>query len=83
MIVDEILKLIPEGRVRYGENGSDPRNYRVSFSKVQSILGFEPQFTVKHGIKELINALKIGIYQDSNVNKEQYGNYTINYEQVF
>ena len=80
MIVDEILKLIPEGRVKYGENGSDPRNYRVSFLKVENQLGFKPQFTVRQGIRELIDALRIGIYKDSIVNKLIYGNYAINYE---
>lgn len=79
MLIDEILKYIPEGKIKYGEHGNDPRNYRVSFSKVKEILGFEPQFTVQHGIKELIDAMKVGLYKDSSINKEKYGNYEINY----
>jgi len=79
MIVNEILELIPEGKVTYGANGSDPRNYRVSFLKVESQLRFKPQFTVKQGIKELIDALKIGVYKDSIVNKTMYGNYLIHH----
>jgi len=79
MIVDEILKNIPLGKIKYGENGSDPRNYRVSFSKVKNVLGFEPEFTVKDGIKELVDALKIGLYKESKINKNKYGNYQINY----
>ena len=31
MIVDSILKKIPDAKVRYLEHGSDPRNYRVNF----------------------------------------------------
>jgi nucleoside-diphosphate-sugar epimerase len=77
MIVDEILRHIPEGKVRYGENGSDPRNYRVSFAKVKERLGFEPEFTVKDGIKELIDSLKIGLFKDSIMEKNKYGNYVI------
>jgi nucleoside-diphosphate-sugar epimerase len=79
MIIDEILKHIPAGNVKYGENGSDPRNYRVSFLKVKNKLGFEPQFTVQQGIEELVNALQIGLYNDSLENKNKYGNYIINY----
>jgi len=79
MIVDEILKFIPDGNVRYGENGSDPRNYKVSFNKVKKVLGFEPQFTVTDGISELVNALQIGLYADSMKDKNKYGNYEINY----
>lgn len=78
MIVDEILNNIPNGKVSYTEKGSDPRNYKVSFSKVKNELGFTPKFTVKNGIQELIHALDSNIYSDSLGNKEQYGNYTIN-----
>jgi len=79
MIVDEILYLIPQGKVRFGENGGDPRNYRVSFEKVKNKLGFEPRFSVKEGVEELINAFKIGLYRDSKKNPEKYGNFEIKY----
>lgn len=79
MIVDGILKFIPDGKVRYGEHGSDPRNYKVSFSKVRQILDFEPQFSVTDGISELVNALQIGLYADSMKDKNKYGNYEVNY----
>lgn len=80
MIVDEILTHVPQGKVKFGENGSDPRNYKVSFSKVKNILGFKPEYTVQDGIKELVEALKIGLYQDSLKNKNKYGNYVIDYK---
>jgi nucleoside-diphosphate-sugar epimerase len=79
MIVNEILKHIPTGKVKYGENGSDPRNYRVSFRKVNDKLGFEPKFTVQQGVEELITALQTGLYGDSLENRNKYGNYVINY----
>lgn len=80
MIVNNIIDLIPKSEVRYGANGSDPRNYKVSFAKVKDILGFEPEFSVQDGIKELVEALKIGLYTDSLSDKNKYGNYTINYK---
>jgi len=79
MIVDEILKLIPEGKVSYGTGGSDPRNYRVSFNKLKTRLGFEPEFTVPYGIAELVDALSDGLYSDTEENRNKYGNYFIHY----
>lgn len=78
MIVDEILKAIPDGKVVFGQNGSDPRNYKVSFDKVKTVLGFEPNFTVERGINELIDSLKNGFYSDALENPNKYGNYVIN-----
>lgn len=79
MIVDEILKYLPEGKVNYGKQGSDPRNYKVSFMKVKNILGFEPVFSVSDGIKELVDAFKIGVYSDAIFNRNKYGNYELTY----
>ena len=79
MIVDLICGYVPNAKIKYGTNGSDPRNYKVSFKKVKDTLGFEPKFTVKDGIEELLNALRIGIYSDSLINKNRYGNYEIEY----
>jgi nucleoside-diphosphate-sugar epimerase len=79
MIVDTIKEYLPEAKIKYGKNGSDPRNYKVSFKKAKEILGFEPIFTVKDGIEELIKAFELGAYNDSLENKNKYGNYIIKY----
>jgi nucleoside-diphosphate-sugar epimerase len=77
MIIDEILRHIPDGKVKFGESGCDPRNYKVSFAKVKNVLGFEPIYTVQNGVIELIDALKIGVYSDSMRDKTKYGNYLL------
>lgn len=79
MVIDLLCEKIPNSKVSYNQKGSDPRNYRVSFEKVKSTLGFEPAYTVEMGIDELINALSNGVFSDSADNKDGYGNYTINY----
>jgi len=79
MIVETILEYIPDGIVEYKDKGSDPRNYRVSFEKVKKVLGFMPEYTVRDGIMELIDGLKVGIYADSLDDKNRYGNYEITY----
>ena len=33
MIVEEIVKHIPQSKVAYQEQGADPRNYRVNFKR--------------------------------------------------
>ncbi|MEX0939739.1 MAG: NAD(P)-dependent oxidoreductase [Candidatus Paceibacterota bacterium] len=80
MIVDEILRYIPDGKVVYNSKGSDPRNYKVSFKKVEKTLGFGPKFTIEDGIHELVKALGIGVYADSMTNTNKYGNFQINYD---
>lgn len=79
MIVDTIQSFIPTAKIKYGANGSDPRNYKVSFKKVKEALGFEPKYTVKDGVEELINALNYGIFSDSLKHKENFGNYEVTY----
>ena len=46
MIIDLLIEKMPNSKVNYQEKGTDPRNYRVSFKKVKSVLGFEPSFTI-------------------------------------
>jgi nucleoside-diphosphate-sugar epimerase len=58
MIVDTIVSYIPEAKIKFGANGSDPRNYKVSFQKVKNTLGFEPKFK-----DSLANKNKYGNYE--------------------
>ena len=79
MIVDSILKKVPNGKVKYQDHGSDPRNYRVNFNKVKNVLEFEPKYTIEYGISELIFALKEHIFDNVDKNRNFFGNYEINY----
>ena len=79
MIIDKILKKIPNGKVRYKDYGKDPRNYKVNFEKVKSAIGFEPAFTIDHGIVELLNAINNHLFDHVDGNKNLFGNYEINY----
>ena len=79
MIVDAILDHLPGARVKYQEHGSDPRNYRVDFSKVKKILDFEPKYTVKDGIKEILDGIVNNVFDHVDKHRNFYGNYEINY----
>ena len=76
-IVDKILSFRPIGTVRYQENGSDPRNYRVNFDKVKAVLGFTPKYTLDNGIKEVIDSVKSHMFDDLILDRNRYGNYKL------
>ena len=43
MVVDVVQEAIGgTGKVSFQEGGVDPRNYRVDFSKIRDVLGYEP-----------------------------------------
>ena len=79
MIVDTIIEKIPTGKVRYQKYGSDPRNYRVNFKKVKSVLGFEPKYTIKDGVEELADLINNHVFDHVDANRNYFGNYEINY----
>ena len=79
MIVDAILDKIPLGKAKYQDHGHDHRNYRVSFDKVKKTLGFEPKYTIKDGISELIGAINNHIFDNVKANQNFHGNHEIKY----
>lgn len=72
MIVDELLKQIPQGRVKYVRKEEDPRDYRVRFDKIRDELGFRISKTVPEGINEVLAALKSGVIEKPD--DQQYYN---------
>ena len=79
MIVDYIIAIYPNGKIRYQDHGNDPRNYRVSFEKVKSTIGFEPKYTIRDGVEELVDAINNHVFDNVDENRNFYGNYAINY----
>ena len=54
-VADQVRRLIPSARIVYtGEVGADPRNYRVKFDQLYSLLpDFELAYTLASGMEEL------------------------------
>jgi nucleoside-diphosphate-sugar epimerase len=73
-IVEAILKRLPETTVRYKDLtfGGDMRDFHVSYKKIREILGFETQFTIEDGVREVLNALRTGIID--NPKDQRYRN---------
>jgi nucleoside-diphosphate-sugar epimerase len=63
-LVEIIHGQIDTGEVRYVARDEDPRDYKVSFEKIRTALGFQPAMTVPTGIAELIAALGEGRFAD-------------------
>ena len=61
MIIDELIKQIPEASVRYVQGGEDPRDYRVIFDKIMNTLGFNITKTVPEGIRDILSCIYQGV----------------------
>ncbi len=79
MIVNAVKAKLPDAPVSYKEHGSDPRNYRVNFSKVRETLLFAPTYSVDDGIAELIHCLDQKFFLNVDAERNFYGNYEIDY----
>jgi nucleoside-diphosphate-sugar epimerase len=72
MLIDEVLKQIPYGHVKYVHREEDPRDYRVSFEKIKNELDFNISRTVSGGIREISTSVIMGIIE--NPDDQRYYN---------
>ena len=72
MIVEEIVKVIPDARVSYVKKNEDPRDYRVSFEKIRERLDYHITKTVPDGIREIHKVVQDGFF--NNVDDPKYKN---------
>jgi nucleoside-diphosphate-sugar epimerase len=64
-LVEEIRRQTDKGTVSFVQRTEDPRDYKVAFGKVHSVLGYKITKTVPDGIAELLRALDDGLYPDA------------------
>ena len=55
---DMVAEIVRGTEVVHQKDAPDPRDYRVSFEKIRRVLGFEPEFTVPAGIREVAAAVR-------------------------
>lgn len=60
-LLDIMAPLAPAARIERVKKTEDPRDYRVSFAKIRSKLGFTPVHTVQSGAPEIARLLKQGV----------------------
>jgi len=58
-----IKEIVPTARV-VTQPKEDNRNYRVRFDKICNVLNFQPRYTVRDGIQEIIDAFATGKITD-------------------
>ena len=63
-LVEKILPLAKGASVRYVHRDEDPRDYRVSFAKIESEIGFRTTLTVDDGIREVATMVGGGLIRD-------------------
>ncbi len=75
-LVEEVLRHV-DAPVKFVEKGADARNYRVSFAKIRTQLGFEAQHSVAEFVPQLVAAVQDGLYVRADDMKGFYGNYQV------
>ena len=63
-LADMLKSQIPDAVIEYVHKDEDPRDYRVSFEKINQTIGFKAEHTVGNGIQEVIKLVESGIIQD-------------------
>ena len=53
-----VAEIVGDVQVARQRDGTDLRDYRVSFAKIRRVLGFEPEWTVAAGIREVAAAVR-------------------------
>jgi nucleoside-diphosphate-sugar epimerase len=57
-LVELIRERLPDAAVRFVHRDEDPRDYRVSFARIRTELGFDPLMRVPDGVDEVIRGLE-------------------------
>jgi nucleoside-diphosphate-sugar epimerase len=73
-IVQLVIKRLPETVVEYKDLtfGGDMRDITVSFDKIRRELGYKTTLTVDDGVREVVNALRLGLIREPQ--HERYRN---------
>jgi len=70
-----IHRFVPEARLLDEGFDQDRRNYRVSFDRVRTQLGFAPRWNVERGIHQVIDAIRsgnVGNYKDARYSNFEF-----------
>lgn len=65
-VVEAVLKRIPETTVHHKDMtfGGDMGDITVSFAKIRNELGFSAELTLDDGVREVLNALRMGLIRE-------------------
>jgi nucleoside-diphosphate-sugar epimerase len=63
-LVALLQRRIPDAKVEYVRREEDPRDYRVCFDKISSVLGYRISRRVEDGIEEVMAVIRGGVITD-------------------
>jgi nucleoside-diphosphate-sugar epimerase len=63
-VAERVRNILPGVAVDIKTEQPDARDYRVSFDKINQVMGFTPRFGVEDGIREIADALAAGKIRD-------------------
>lgn len=63
-LIEMIQPFAPDAQIEFVHKNEDPRDYRVSFEKINRDLGFATTRTVTEGIKEVADMIEAGVITD-------------------
>ena len=72
MLINEIIKVIPDAKIKYIEKNGDPRDYRVNSDKIKRELDFKITMRVIDGIEEVKRMIQEGVI--ANPEDQRYYN---------
>ena len=64
-LANGVLEHVKGTELELVKQDNDPRSYRVDFTKIKERLGFEPEWTIDDGIREVHTALEAGVWHDT------------------
>lgn len=72
-IAEIVAKIIPNSEVKLKPKANrDKRSYKVDFGKIKNILGFNPKWTVKKGVKEIYEVMKNASFSEDEFKSTEY-----------
>lgn len=77
MLSDVIRKYVPAVQIVDQGMGSDARDYRVDFSRIEADLNFQATRTVEDHVPLLVSGLRSGILGIDRLSRREMGNYAL------
>jgi nucleoside-diphosphate-sugar epimerase len=74
-VITTIARFADISRVVFKDKGTDPRNYKVNFSKIREVLNFSPSYSLEEGVVEILSFLQTKEIDLSAQNRNLFGNY--------
>jgi len=74
-VINTIAQHVDISKVVFKDKGTDPRNYKVNFSKIREVLNFSPSYSLEKGIVEILSFLQTREIDLSAQNRNMFGNY--------